>query len=122
MEEAVEKVKDQAKQKMTGGKKGIGRRGAVKKAFRGRLKMSIVAIGPDKPISLLVVKVESARDLEPLECNAYVQMKLVPDPNNPGKEPELKQTKVRPKTKHPIYNDQFQWEVQSQKVDLEATR
>jgi hypothetical protein len=41
-------------------KKGVGRqrRGAVKKAFRGRVKLDLMVIGANKPISVMVVKVE----------------------------------------------------------------
>jgi hypothetical protein len=70
VDEAVASIKTQATAKVEL-KKGGGpnRRGGVKRAFRGRVKLEVMVIGPDKPISVMVVKVVSARDLEPIGPN-----------------------------------------------------
>ena len=75
------------------GNRGMKRHGAVKRAFRGRLKIKAMVVGPDKPISVLLVTVEAARDLEPEMCDAFVGLHLE-DSASAG-------THIPPFTQHP---------------------
>lgn len=100
---------------------GPNRRGGVKRAFRGRVKLEVMVIGPDKPISVMVVKVSSCRDLEPVACNPFAMLQVLPDLKNPAA-PDIKLTQVKKNSKHPTFEEQFQWEVRSKDVDLDHTR
>jgi len=119
VDEAVQKVLASANARRAGNR-GMKRQGAVKKAFRGRLKIKAMVVGPDKPISVLLVTVEAARDLEPEMCDAFVGLHLE-DSASAEKLPE-KTTPIRPGTKHPIFNEKFQWEIRKGEKELESWR
>eukprot|EP00037_Helgoeca_nana_P032154 m.412471 g.412471 ORF g.412471 m.412471 type:complete len:770 (-) comp28856_c0_seq1:175-2484(-) len=124
-EEAIIRVKAEAKEKELAKqgvrRKGIGRRGGVKKANRGRLNLELMVIGPDKEYSVVLLKVNKVYDLDCLEADPYLQVYLEPDPNSP-KKPEMKETAIHKKTRNPIFNEQFQWSVRSKHIDLEQVR
>lgn len=119
--EAVQKVLASASARASGNK-GMKRQGAVKRAFRGRLKLKAMAVGPDKPISILLVTVEACRDLEPEMCDAFVELSLQNSADSDGKATKEKSTPIRPKTKHPIFNEKFQWEIRKSEYELESWR
>lgn len=116
IEEAIIRVKSEAKEKELAAKgqrkAGIGRRGALKKANRGRLQLDLMVIGADKEYSVLLIKLDKVYDLDTLEADPYLQLRLEPDPNNP-KKPEIKETAVHKKTRNPIFDEQFQWSIRS---------
>eukprot|EP00038_Savillea_parva_P001279 m.102832 g.102832 ORF g.102832 m.102832 type:complete len:835 (-) comp10450_c0_seq2:456-2960(-) len=124
-EEAIIRVKAEAKEKELAKQgvrsKGIGRRGGMKKANRGRLNLELMVIGPDKEYSVVLLKLNKVYDLDCLEADPYLQVYLSPDPNNP-KKPDMKETAVHKKTRNPIFDEQFQWSVRSKLIDLEQVR
>eukprot|EP00729_Bicosta_minor_P014303 gene14303-6433_t len=95
--------------------------GGVKRAFRGRVKLEVMVIGVDKPISVMVVKVASCRDLEPVACNPFTVLQVLPDLEDSTK-PTINMTEVKHNAKHPSFDEQFQWEVRSKDIDLHYTR
>eukprot|EP00041_Stephanoeca_diplocostata_P023403 m.574780 g.574780 ORF g.574780 m.574780 type:complete len:780 (-) comp22283_c0_seq2:640-2979(-) len=125
IEEAIIRVKSEAKEKELAAKgqrkAGIGRRGALKKANRGRLQLDLMVIGADKEYSVLLIKLDKVYDLDTLEADPYLQLRLDPDPNSP-KKPEIKETAVHKKTRNPIFDEQFQWSIRSSQIDLEQVR
>jgi len=122
VDEAIKSVKTQAVAKVEL-KRGNGpnRRGGVKRAFRGRVRIEVMVIGPDKPISVMVVKVASCRDLEPVNANPFTTLQVLPDLKNPAS-PTINQTAIKKNSKHPTFDEQFQWEVRRKDIDLDHTR
>eukprot|EP00729_Bicosta_minor_P008444 gene8444-8919_t len=122
VDEAIKSVKTQAVAKVEL-KRGNGpnRRGGVKRAFRGRVRIEVMVIGPDKPISIMVVKVASCRDLEPVNANSFTTLQVLPDLENPAS-PTINQTAIQRNSKHPTFDEQFTWEVRRKDIDLDHTR
>jgi len=117
VEEAMAKVQKNHEDKEDI-RNGVARRGAVKKAFRGRLQLSLNVTNPKKKSSTLTVKLAGARDLEPIECNSHVEFKMVPEFAGG----DAQQSKTKEDSKHPMYDDTLEWTIPSKKLDLEKTR
>jgi hypothetical protein len=120
VEDAVARVKGQTgtdksmtlgkAAKMFTGKGNLRRQGAVRQN-RGRLFLDI-SVQKATVFSVLVVSIREGRDLMAVKnntANPRVRLKITPDLDKPS----LKKTNVRKNTTNPMFNEQFMWEVRT---------
>ena len=85
------------------------RQGGLKKAFRGRLRLYAGLENPETPEPTLVLTVDCARDLEPLEPSAYVMCYL--EDSASATKSEVNLTRVKEESKHPLWGEKFMWRI-----------
>lgn len=114
VDEAIRKVKGEV-EILKGGR--FGRRGAVKKGYRGRMNLDIQVIKASA-FSILKLDIFDCRDLIAMnngkDSDPYVKCFLKNNGTDLAAErASKKKTSIHKHTRNPIFNETFQWEVRS---------